>query len=84
MNVKKSISFGTLALALTFGGLAIGTTGCATTAGAKAEKGDTSKCGAGSCGAKTEKGDEKKCGAGSCGAKSEKGDDKKCGAGSCG
>lgn len=75
---KKALATG-LALALSVGALAIGTSGCATTkASSGSDKATQKGCGANGCG--SDKGGEK-----SCGAKGEdKGASNSCGANGCG
>ena len=67
MKLDKTLSIGTLALSLTFGGLALGAASSQAQAGTAivVEKGAQANCGAG------------QCGAGKCGAKTEKKDDNK-------
>ena len=87
MKIGKLVSTGALALTLSLTGLAVGTTGCASTSGAagatpgtSADKGADHSCGAKSCG-------EKSCGASSekkAPAKEDKGASASCGAKSCG
>ncbi len=91
MKLGKKRTMGTLAAAISLGGLGLAATGCA--GGTKTVKAEEKSCGGASCSGKSDSA-EKSCGAKSdtapesgdeaSGEAAEKGAEHSCGAGSCG
>jgi len=87
MKLGKKMTMGTLAAAISLGGLGLAATGCA--GGAKTVKAEEKSCGGASCSGSAESA-EKSCGGKAdtateeAGGEAEGGSEKSCGAGSCG